>query len=161
MEVKKSRGGYDDDAPMHLYRVTSLGEFVNADNPFPIFKEFNKMTIAQEERELYLGHVKDPEDLEALLEDLKVLGKRDVGILLKWRGKIRQYLDKIAPKEKKVKAKREVNSDEELEKELLQEQRRELKQLRKAKEREDDQLLLSKAAMGTDHNHGEFMEDLD
>lgn len=56
--------------------------------------------------------------------DLKVLGKRDVGILLKWRGKIKQYLDKITPKAVKVKERREVNSDEELEKELLQEQRR-------------------------------------
>lgn len=124
MEVHRSRGGYDDDAPMHLYKETTLDSFINADNPFPIFKEFNRMIITEEDRQKYLGKVKDPEDLESLLLDLKVLGKRDVGILLKWRGKIKQYLDKITPKTVKVKERREVNSDEELEKELLQEQRR-------------------------------------
>jgi hypothetical protein len=56
---------------------------------------------------------KCPEDLEGLLSDLKVLGKRDVSILLKWRGKIRQSLDKLAPKQpKKQKQNKMMDSDE-------------------------------------------------
>jgi hypothetical protein len=50
MEVRRSRGGYADDAPMHLYKEATLESFIQADNPFPIFKEFNKMIITEEEK---------------------------------------------------------------------------------------------------------------
>lgn len=116
MENNRSRGGYDDDAPQHLYREITLEPFILADNPFPIFKEYNKMTITEEEREKYVSLVKTPPFCEELMSDLKVLGKGDVSVLLKWRAKIRQALDKQAPKQaKKTKAAKELGSDEELE----------------------------------------------
>ena len=49
--------------------------------------------------------VKPPPFYEELMNDLKVLGKGDVSVLLKWRAKIRQQLDKKSVKpEKKSKA---------------------------------------------------------
>jgi|JI6StandDraft_1071083.scaffolds.fasta_scaffold01793_14 AdoMet-dependent rRNA methyltransferase SPB1 len=121
------------------------------------------MLITEEEKEKYVSLVKPPPFYEELMNDLKVLGKGDVSVLLKWRAKIRQVLDKKAPKQaKKSKASKEVGSDEELERELIQEQRREMKSLRKDKEREDDQLLLSKGVIGNEHQHDEeFGEGLD
>lgn len=98
MEVRRSRGGYADDAPMHLYKEVTFGEFIEADNPFPIFKEYNKMIVSEEDKEKYTSLVQTPEFSEELMNDLKVLGKRDVSVLLKWRAKIRQVLDKQTPK---------------------------------------------------------------
>lgn len=34
-----------------------------------------------------------PDDIDELLKDLKVLGKNAIGGLMKWRGKIRHFLN--------------------------------------------------------------------
>jgi AdoMet-dependent rRNA methyltransferase SPB1 len=48
--TNRSRVGYADDAPMHLYREVSLEPFIQADNPFPIFKGYNRMIITDDEK---------------------------------------------------------------------------------------------------------------
>jgi AdoMet-dependent rRNA methyltransferase SPB1 len=102
---------------MHLYKEINLTNFIDADNPFPVFMDYNKMIVSQEEKDKYFGLAKLPEDFNHLVDDLKVLGKRDVSILLKWRGKIKQALYKQThlPKNKDKHGK-DIDSEEELEK---------------------------------------------
>jgi hypothetical protein len=67
-----------------------LTKLIEAENPFLIFAEFNKITVTAEERAKYYDLVKNkPSDLDELFDDLKLLGKREIGSILKWRGKIR------------------------------------------------------------------------
>ena len=54
-----------------------------------IFAQYNKITVTEEEKNKYFGLIKnEPKDLEELLTDIKVLGKREVWTIMKWRGKI-------------------------------------------------------------------------
>lgn len=90
---RRKRGGYEDNAPQHLYKETSLTEFITSKNPLLTFHKFNKITVSKEEREKYYGLAKKmPEDIDDLFNDLQVLGKRDLQALVKWRGKVRVSL---------------------------------------------------------------------
>lgn len=74
-----------------MYKETGLTEFINSANPLLIFAEYNRIKVNPEEREKYYGISKKmPEDIDELFKDLKVLGKREIGNLLKWRGKIKE-----------------------------------------------------------------------
>ena len=124
LEKRRWRGGYDDKAPQHLFRKLPLSEFLKVENPFPVFLEYNEMEISEEDREKLLPLVKLPEDFELNLKDLKVLGKREIAGLIKWKGKINVALRKLQRKERseklekeegKEEKKTEVKSDEELE----------------------------------------------
>ena len=63
-------------------------------NPYPIFVEFNKIEWNKAHADKYLSLAKHPEDFEELLDDLLLLGKRDVSNLIKWRDKIVKALNK-------------------------------------------------------------------
>ena len=41
MEKRNKNKGYSDDAPMTVYKSLSFGEFLNIDNPYPIFIQYN------------------------------------------------------------------------------------------------------------------------
>lgn len=49
LDNRRKRGGYEDNAPMHLYKETSLTNFIKSKNPLLIFAEFNKITVSKEE----------------------------------------------------------------------------------------------------------------
>ena len=120
LEKRRWRGGYDDNAPQSLYRRMPLSEFLQVENPFPVFLEYNEIEISKEEREKYLGVVKLPEDFEENIKDIKVLGKREIAGLVKWRGKLLFTMRKLKKKEKDEENKEnkeeiEVKSDDQLE----------------------------------------------
>lgn len=79
------------DGRMVQFRSISLGDFLRAENPFAIFAIYNAITV-DAESEAMKGLVKPPEDFENLIKDLKLLGKREVSRLLKWREKVRVQL---------------------------------------------------------------------
>lgn len=58
LENRRKRGGYEDNAPMHLYKETSLTHFINSKSPLLIFAEFNKITVSEEEKLKYFEVVK-------------------------------------------------------------------------------------------------------
>lgn len=90
-----------DSDPQNLFKKATFTDFIQAKNPYPFFVDFNKIEISKEEEEKYLHLAKHPEDYKDLLSDLVLLGKRDVSILLKWRTKILQKLEKKEKKEGK------------------------------------------------------------
>jgi hypothetical protein len=77
---------------MHLYKEVPLTKLIEAENPLLIFAEYNRIIVSPEERAKYYPLVKNkPSDLDELFEDLKLLGKREIGGILKWRGKINHH----------------------------------------------------------------------
>lgn len=100
---RRQRSGYADNTPIHMSKNICLKAFLEADNPFAIFANYNVMTISAEESEKYLGKVKqEPIDLKEMLGDLKQLGVKEVSSLLKWRSKLRGLMNnELHKKEKK------------------------------------------------------------
>lgn len=46
LENRRKRGGYEDNAPMHLYKEVPLTKLIEAENPLLIFAEYNKITVS-------------------------------------------------------------------------------------------------------------------
>jgi hypothetical protein len=63
---------------------------MDAHNPFTYFYSHSKVTIDDQEMQSYkdMG-VKEPVGIKELLDDIQVLGKREVAILIKWMKKIK------------------------------------------------------------------------
>jgi len=138
-EKKRSRQGYDDDMPVTMHRTICFEDFLFAEEPIAIFAKYNKIKLTEEEEAKYLKLVEPPEDYKELIEDLKVLGKREVQIMLRWRTKIMKALHKEKKKEaikEKVETEEkptveENDTDSELEEEIKKEKLKELKELRR------------------------------
>mmetsp|Transcript_11555 Transcript_11555/g.10025 ORF Transcript_11555/g.10025 Transcript_11555/m.10025 type:complete len:148 (+) Transcript_11555:452-895(+) len=77
-EKKKHRAGYDDDMPVSMHRSVEIENWLNTDAPLNIFAKYNAIKMTPEEKERYTSLVKGPDDLDIMLSDLKVLGKREV-----------------------------------------------------------------------------------
>lgn len=95
------------DGRMVQFRTIPLSDFLKAENPFAIFAIYNAIKLdetAEEAKKL----VKPPDDFENLVKDLKLLGKREVSRLLKWREKVRIQL-----KNQKMKARAGQGKEEE------------------------------------------------
>lgn len=54
MQKRKKRSGYADDAPMGLFSKLSFTKFLEADNPFILFIEYNQFEMSEEEKRKYL-----------------------------------------------------------------------------------------------------------
>ena len=90
----------------------------------------------KEEKEKFLKMTKVPDDFELNLEDIKVLGKREITSIIKWKGKINKILNGVENKLKKEKmdlekVKSETNSESELEAEIRKSQTENLNKMRK------------------------------
>ncbi|CAD8103018.1 unnamed protein product [Paramecium sonneborni] len=92
--TQRHRSGYADDVHQTVYQMIDFEEFLHADNPYPIFIEYAGIKMTEETKQKYLNLTKPPQDYEILMEDIKVLGKREIIQLLKWRSKIKHYLSK-------------------------------------------------------------------
>ncbi len=72
-----------------MYKVCPFEHFVTCTNPFPLFMEYNKIEMNEEDKTKYLSmKIKMPEDYENLMEDINLLGRREITLLIKWRQRI-------------------------------------------------------------------------
>ena len=145
LEKRRHRQGYADDAPMGLYKTAKFDEFLHAENVFNVLATYNKITLTEEDKKNYFELVKAPEDHENLMADLKVLGRREFQILLKWRGKLLKKIQKKKPgkkstgdqmneeddKEENKAEEEDDNTDSELEEEVRKLQVKGLKERRR------------------------------
>ena len=101
---------------------------------------------------------KTPEDYKEIIEDLKVVGKRELQSLLKWRTKVLTKLGREKKKagkeaqgiEEEEKADAGHDTDSELEEEIKKEKVRELKELKRQKGKKLEQMAkLGERAPGT------------
>lgn len=143
LEQRRWRGGYDDNAPQSLFKRASITDFLKSDNPFPIFLDNNEMTVSEEEREQLLGLVKLPDGFEENIKDLKVLGKRELAGLLKWRGKVKMALMKKERGNKEKEAVEEKDIEEEIEEKSVH-QEEELEEAIEVAEHQEIQVILLK-----------------
>ena len=94
-EVKKrKRDGYDE-GDYTLYKETTASDFIQTTDPIAILGQYNKLTFKQPPNGdvalAALDRLPDTtEEIRTCCADLKVLGRRDFKLLLKWRLKVRE-----------------------------------------------------------------------
>ncbi len=153
---KRHRSGYNEGEKGFVYAKTTLAGFVKAVNPFQMMKETTELLVDDEAR-LMFRKVPPPADIELLCKDIKVLGKKDLSTLLKWRTRVLHSMA-IEKTKKDEEAAGDVGEKKEEKKQLSPEEEiesfiklRDKKQL-KAKKRLGEKLEKQKKR---DH-HGEF-----
>lgn len=88
---RRHRQGYDDN-DYTLFKQVGVAEFVNASDPIAVLGAVNKMAFTTEEEKSWALLPLTSSDVKANLDDLKVLGKGDFKVLLKWRTALREEL---------------------------------------------------------------------
>jgi len=87
--LKRKKRFIDDNMPLTMFRRLTFKEFLEKRNPYAVFVEFNQITFTKEDETAYLAIAKHPDDYAELLDDINIIGKREVGSLIKWRDRIR------------------------------------------------------------------------
>ena len=87
----KSAEGYPDDARV-LFKVTSVADFITSDDHLTILSTSNKLEF-DKTSEVFSKHPLTSDEVKQSCEDLKVLGPRELKQLVKWREKMRKFLD--------------------------------------------------------------------
>lgn len=113
-DKKRKRGGYEEDTAL-VYKKCTVGEFIASTNPIGVLAGVNQIHFAEEDKE-YLNHPFTTTEIVALLEDLKVLGKRDFMRVLKWRTALTGAFKKEDETEVKAEAEAEPEEEDDLEK---------------------------------------------
>ncbi|GLD93750.1 hypothetical protein PINS_up002355 [Pythium insidiosum] len=164
---KRHRDGYDEALGMTLTNECSVSQFVDASDPIRLLTDATAILFRAED-DVYREHPETTSEIVTCLQDLKVLGKADFKMLLKWRLRMIKYKEELlkaeAPEEEEEKEEPKPEEKEE-HKELTEEEknaliREELAQLRasqlakkkreKKKDREKKQKLRLRAALGMD-----------
>ncbi|KAM0335787.1 hypothetical protein ACHAQA_000837 [Verticillium albo-atrum] len=121
-EIKKrKRDGYEE-GDYTLYKEAPASEFIQTEDPLAILGGYNKLTFDQPKNgDVALAAMsKLPETTEEIrlcCKDLKVLGRRDFKILLKWRLKVREIFG-LASKTEEEPVQEEVAEVEDMDEEL-------------------------------------------
>ncbi|ETO19980.1 rRNA methyltransferase, partial [Reticulomyxa filosa] len=98
--AKAPRVGYDQEYLLH--KKTSVLDFLNSDVPEAILGDFHQFDFDdKQECKLCLSHKQTTEEIQCLLKDLRVLGKSDFRKLLRWRLKMKKFLEQVMPKDEK------------------------------------------------------------
>ena len=85
--------GYPDDARV-LYKTTKVADFITGDDYLKILSSTNKLEF-DKMSEVFSKHPLTTDDIRDSCEDLKVLGPRELKQLVKWREKLRKFLDEV------------------------------------------------------------------
>ncbi|RKP09950.1 Spb1 C-terminal domain-containing protein [Thamnocephalis sphaerospora] len=80
----RHRDGYDD-GDYTLFKSVDAMTFIRADDPVAVVSRCNTLTFESDEARLLLKHPATDEEIKACCADIKVLGKRDFKILLRWQ----------------------------------------------------------------------------
>ncbi|KAK2906592.1 hypothetical protein Q8A67_005577 [Cirrhinus molitorella] len=94
---KPKAEGYSD-GDLTLYHTFSVTEFLKAENPVDFLSKANAITF--DNPELKSHPVTSPE-IKECCADIKVLGRKELRLLLSWRSKLRRFLAKKLRQESK------------------------------------------------------------
>lgn len=123
----RKRGGYEEGDYL-LYHETALMDFVKTEDPITMLGEFNKFLVDEDDHEWKIVKKlkQTTKEFLACIEDLKVLGKKDFKMILKWRKAARELLGLDQDEEKEEIEETPLTEEEQIEKELqnLQEKQR-------------------------------------
>lgn len=128
---KKKAVGYDDDNHGLLFKTKTVTEFLQSSTPLQMLSEINRMVL--EDEELKKDRFVTNEFIESL-QDIKVLGSREIRRLLRWHEKVKKRkMKEEAEKEEKDTNQEAEDSDMEIERQLQEIKEEETKQLKKKK----------------------------
>ncbi|KAG7251501.1 hypothetical protein CRUP_000802, partial [Coryphaenoides rupestris] len=89
--VKKPKAEGYTDGDLTLYHSFTLTEFLKAENPVDFLGKASTITLDSLELE---SQEDTTEEVKECCRDIKVLGRKDLRLLLNWRTKLRRYLSK-------------------------------------------------------------------
>lgn len=89
--VKKAKAEGYTDGDLTLYHTFSVSEFLKAENPIDFLGKANEITFDSLELEFHPSTV---DEIKECCRDIKVLGRKELRLLLNWRSKLRRYLAK-------------------------------------------------------------------
>ncbi|CAI2383143.1 unnamed protein product [Moneuplotes crassus] len=163
LEQKHSRIGYDDlDGSGAFYKEEKLSVFMKSLEPYKFLTKCHRFVIDEECKEEIFNVVKPPASLESIVDDLKVLGRSDLTLLLKYRSKYLRQVQKRRAKENKerklaeekplTKEEIEKENEEALEKALQEKKKQAMKKERKQNEIQKKSEYLQKMSIMTSVN---------
>ena len=95
IEQKPPKGakGYPDDVRV-LFKAISVADFITGDDYLTVLSTSNKLEF-DKASEVFSKHPLTTEEIRLSCDDLKVLGPRELRQLVKWREKMRRFLDDV------------------------------------------------------------------
>lgn len=141
-QKKRKRDGYDE-GDYTLYKEASASEFIQTTDPLAILGQYNKLTFTQPPNgDVALAALdrlpETTEEVRNCCKDLKVLGRRDFKLLLKWRLKVREIFGLSTKKDDKKEDNEPNGEPEEVaEVESMDEELKIQEDLQAMKEKED------------------------
>lgn len=91
LPVKKAKAEGYTDGDLTLYHTFSVSEFLKAENPVDFLGKANEITFDHIDLE---SHPATLDEIKECCRDIKVLGRKELRLLLNWRSKLRRYLAK-------------------------------------------------------------------
>lgn len=82
---KRDRQGYGNRTI--LYEEADFSDFMESQDPYQFLSTVNKFHLDQKYKQEIVPVLKVPKELEEIVRDIKVLGKREMEILLRYRYK--------------------------------------------------------------------------
>ncbi|CAB4253347.1 similar to Saccharomyces cerevisiae YCL054W SPB1 AdoMet-dependent methyltransferase involved in rRNA processing and 60S ribosomal subunit maturation [Maudiozyma barnettii] len=138
----RKRQGYDEGDNL-LYNTAPIMEFIETEDPITMLGKLNKFDIDPENNEWKIVNKMKQTNKELLscIEDLKVLGKKDFKMILRWRKNARDLLGLDKNEDDEAVDVNPLTEEEQIEKELsnLQEKQRLSKKREKRKKNETKQ----------------------
>ncbi|KAK1805911.1 hypothetical protein P4O66_012952, partial [Electrophorus voltai] len=96
--VKKPRAEGYGDGDLTLYHTFSATEFLRTENPVDFLSKASEITFDSPELE---SHPATSDEIKECCKDIKVLGRKELRVLLSWRSKLRRFLAKKLRQEAK------------------------------------------------------------
>ncbi|XP_048832927.1 pre-rRNA 2'-O-ribose RNA methyltransferase FTSJ3 [Brienomyrus brachyistius] len=96
--LKKPKAEGYADGDLTLYHTFSVTEFLKAENPVDFLSKANEITFDNAE---LTSHRITTNEIKECCRDIKVLGRKELRLLLNWRGKLRKFLAKKLKEEAK------------------------------------------------------------
>jgi len=156
LKQKVNRGGYEDGVNQ-LYAECDIMDFLQSSDPHEYLSGFNKFLINDAAREVVNG-LKGPADLDEIVADLKVCGRREFSDLLKLRHAYNLQIERkqrevnaakraLIPVKEKTQEELEAEVDKELDETIKRVEREKKRQLKKEREREAKQDMRKKMSV--------------
>ncbi|XP_062868610.1 pre-rRNA 2'-O-ribose RNA methyltransferase FTSJ3 [Trichomycterus rosablanca] len=96
--VKKPKAEGYDEGDLTLYHTFSVTEFLRAENPVDFLSKANEITF---DNPVLESHSATSPEIKECCTDIKVLGRKELRLLLSWRSKLRKFLARKLKEEAK------------------------------------------------------------
>lgn len=108
--VKKPKAEGYEDGDLTLYHSFTVTAFLKADNPIDFLSKASEIAFDNTDLE---SHPATSNEIKECCRDIKVLGRKELRLLLNWRSKLRRFLAKKLKEAKQLDKDINLSSDEE------------------------------------------------